>query len=293
MDERHVGLIGATSLVGECLQKQLRQHHWRITAFSRYHNTRHNDQVTWRQFDTSAETPHCSHEKINYWICVAPIWVLPQHFNLLLTYGIKRIVILSSTSRFSKHDSSDRTEQHTAQLLMDSENQVQEWAANHEIDWIILRPTLIYGYGRDKNVSEIARFINRFGFFPLFGAAHGLRQPIHVNDVSFACFTTLNTLNLKNRSYNLTGKDTLTYREMVKKIFLALNRRPHIITVPLWIFRLVLLLLRWHPRYQHWTSAMAERMNQDLVFDSSEARKDFSFHPRLFKLTNKDLPNHI
>ncbi len=59
------------------------------------------------------------------------------------------------------------------------------------VEWVILRPTLIYGHGRDKNITEIARFIRRFGFFPLLGKANGLRQPIHVEDVAEACFAAL------------------------------------------------------------------------------------------------------
>ena len=48
--------------------------------------------------------------------------------------------------------------------------------------------------------------------------------------------------------------------------------------------------LRVVPRYRHWSSAMAERMNQDLVFDNSDAARDLRFRPRSFKLSAQDLP---
>ena len=47
----------------------------------------------------------------------------------------------------------------------------------------------------------------------------------------------------------------------------ALGRRPRVLTVPLWAFRLAVTMLRRLPRYRQWSSAMAERMNRDLVFD--------------------------
>ncbi len=295
MDKKHVGLLGATSLVGECLQQQFSQNHWHISAFSRQQITQSHSHITWQKLDSTSTNAniHSKKERIVYWVCAAPIWTLPEHFNLLLAYGIKRIIILSSTSRFTKHGSSDRTEQSIAQLLMESENQVQAWADAHQIEWIILRPTLIYGYGRDKNITEITRFIYRFGFFPVFGSAHGLRQPLHADDLSLACYTALNTLNLKNRSYNLTGGETLTYREMVKRIFTALKRSPRLLTVPLWAFKLALSVLGRLPRYQHWTVAMAQRMNQDLVFNCSDAKRDLNFSPALFELATKDLPSKI
>jgi len=224
------------------------------------------------------------------WICVAPIWVLPDYFGLLETLGARRVVVLSSTSRFTKGDSSDPEEQAIARRLTDAEVRVQEWAENCGVEWVILRPTLIYGLGRDKNIAEIARFIRRFGFLPLFGGAKGLRQPIHGADVADACLTALQVPCAANRAYNISGGETLTYRDMVARVFAALGRRPHWLNIPLWAFRLALIMLRRLPRYRQWSTAMAERMNRDLVFDHAEAARDLCFKPRAFVLTEGDLP---
>lgn len=291
MNEQQVGLLGATSLVGECLLRQFIQSHCHITAFSRRSVTQIHPQITWQQFNTINLRKVGVEKKIPVWLCVAPIWVLPEYFDLLLAYGVRRIVVLSSTSRFTKSASFNGSEREIAFQLIKGEELVQTWATAHRIEWIILRPTLIYGYGRDKNIAEIAQFIRRFGFFPVFGAARGLRQPIHVEDVASACFYALSTLNLTGHSYNLTGGETLSYRDMVKRVFEALDRTPKLLTVPLWFFRMTTWALRWLPRYQHWTAAMAERMNQDLIFDSSDARQDLNFSPRSFKLTAEDLPS--
>ncbi len=291
MSERHVGLLGATSLIGECLLKQLIQNNWHITAFSRRPITQSHPQIAWKQLDTTNQLRAGTEENnIPFWICAAPVWTLPDYFDLISASGARRIVVLSSTSRFTKDTSSDPSERKIAQQLIKGEEFVQTWAATHGVKWIILRPTLIYGYGHDKNITEIARFIRRFGFFPLLGSAKGLRQPIHVEDVASACYAALDTLNLTNRSYNLTGAETLSYREMVKRVFEALNHPPHMLTVPLWFFQIAAWGLSWLPRYHNWTSAMAKRMNQDLTFDCSDAKQDLNFSPRSFKLKAEDLP---
>ena len=155
---------------------------------------------------------------------------------------------------------------------------------------MILRPTLIYGLGRDRNICEIARFIRRFGFFPLFGKANGLRQPIHAKDVANACLAALDAPAAANRAYNIAGGETLTYRDMVGRVFAALGRRPFVLTVPLRGFRLAATMLRSLPRYRQWSASMAERMNQDLVFEQIEPMRDLSFYPRGFDLTAEDLP---
>ena len=219
-----------------------------------------------------------------------PIWVLPEHFALLEAHGVQRVVVLSSTSRFTKDDSSDPAEQAVAHRLIDAEARVQAWAESLGIEYVILRPTLIYGLGRDKNIVEIARFIRRFGFFPLFGKANGLRQPVHAADVAAACLAALQTPCAANHAYNISGGETLTYRDMVVRVFSALGRYPRLPTVPLWVFRLAVSVLCRLPRYRQWSVAMAERMNRDLVFDHAEAAQDLGFKPRAFVLEGGDLP---
>jgi nucleoside-diphosphate-sugar epimerase len=151
---------------------------------------------------------------------------------------------------------------------------------------------LIYGYGRDKNIAEIARFIRRFGFFPIFGEARGLRQPIHADDLADACVASL-TARLpdtpKCRAYALSGAETLSYREMVGRVFGAMGKPVRILKCPLPVFRIATCILRFHPRYRHWNGAMAERMNRNMVFDHSSARNDFGFSPRPFRLEAVDV----
>lgn len=294
MNECRIGLLGATSLTGECVIKKLLAHDWYVTAFSRRSITSltPHPQVTWRQFATiDAVKDRNEENEIHVWLCVAPIWVLPEYFDLLSTYNARRIVVLSSTSRFTKTTSPDPRERRIAQQLVEGEARLQTWAAAHRVTWIILRPTLIYGYGRDKNIAEIARFIRRFGFFPLLGPACGLRQPVHVEDVAAACYAALGAINLPSRAYNLSGGETLTYRAMVKRVFAAMNRPVRTFTVPLWLFRIATWGLKWLPHYRNWTTAMAERMNQDLKFDCSDAKQDLHFSPRPFNLTISDLPS--
>jgi nucleoside-diphosphate-sugar epimerase len=152
------------------------------------------------------------------------------------------------------------------------------------------KPTLIYGWGRDRNVSEIARFIRRFGFFPVFDSAKGLRQPIHSDNVASACIRALEARDVKNCSYNISGGEILSYRDMVIRIFQALGKRPRLVTTPLWSFHLAVAGVRMLPRFHDWSSAMVERMNQDLMFDHTSAERDFGFSARPFQLQAQGLP---
>lgn len=293
MAELRVGVLGASSLVGRCVLPLLRDAGWHVVAYTRQTQQRDELGVSWRVLPAGLSgrpVPQDDGVITPYWICVAPIWVLPDYFSLIEARGARRVVVLSSTSRFTKVGSDDTAENAVAAKLIESEVRVQVWAEERGIEWVVLRPTLIYGLGRDKNISEIAHFIRRFGFFPLLGRSHGLRQPIHAEDVAAVCVTALQAPGAANCAYNISGGETLTYRDMVERVFGAMGRRPHLLIVPLWTFRLAVSLLRCLPRYRQWSTAMAERMNRDLVFDHTEAGRDLSFKPRGFALAAEDLP---
>lgn len=290
MDYKRIGILGATSLVGECLLPLLIADGRQVTAFSRRKVEQSFMGVDWRQIYPLPNPPFTLVEgNIHCWICVAPIWVLSNYFRLFEEHGVCRIVVLSSTSRFTKHDSSDLQDRAIAHRLADAEKRLQVWAENRDVEWVILRPTLIYGLARDKNISEITRFIRRFGFFPLFGQAQGLRQPVHAEDVAGACFAALVATGVKNQAYNISGAETLGYREMVSRVFSAIGRCPRFINVPIGVFRLAVTCLRLLPRYRHWSAGMAERMNRDMVFDHADAVRDFGYCPRAFVLSRKDV----
>ena len=291
MPDQKVGVLGASSLVGGLLLAQLEGMGWSAIAFSREkRDAIQGAAVEWRQLPAPGTKGTDIASTISHWICAAPIWVLPEYFSLIEASGARRVVALSSTSRFTKVGSGDTAENAIAAKLIDAEARVQAWAERREIDWVVLRPTLIYGQGRDKNISEMARFIRRFGFFPLLGSAQGLRQPIHAEDVAAACIAALQAPDVPNRAYNLSGGETLTYRKMVERVFAALSRPACLVTVPLWAFSLAVAMMRRLPRQRHWSAAMAERMNRNLVFDHADAARDLGFKPRSFALTAEDIP---
>lgn len=278
-----VGVIGASSMVGECLLPLLTQAGYSVVAYSRHKVDLPHPE--WRELSASP----ASTDAIALWVCIAPIWVLPEHMDLIAAHGARRVIALSSTSRFTKDTSDDSKEQAVAARLATSEATLQHWAASRGIEWVVLRPTLIYGLGRDKNITEIARIISRFGCFPLLGKADGLRQPIHAGDVAQAALGALQPSAAVNRAYNLSGGETLSYRDMVRRIFAALGRKPCLFSVPWFIFRMVVFALRLIPRYRGWSPAMVSRMNKHLVFEHTDATHDLNFHPRAFFPTAEDV----
>ena len=90
----------------------------------------------------------------------------------------------------------------------------------------------------------------------------------------------LETPATENGAYDLPGGETLTYRIMAERIFEALVRRPRVVAVPAPLWRLALTLAS--PLLPGATSAMGDRMAEDLVFDAAPARRDLGWAPRDF-----------
>lgn len=293
-----MGVLGATSMVGKSLLPLLADAGWDVTAFSRQSRfagqTGEQDGRIISRLLEGGDYGHlaslAAQEKIAHWVCLAPVWVLPDYFPVLTAYKARRVVVLSSTSIFTKKGSSDPVEQKMADKLCNGERHLIAWAEASLIEWVILRPTLIYGLGRDRNVCEIARLVSRFGFFPLSGAAQGLRQPVHVEDVANACIAALQSTRAINHAYNLSGAESVPYREMVERIFRTMGRPARFIGIPLGAFRATIACLRIFPRFRKWSAGMAERMNNDMVFDHTDAANDLGFSPRPFQLAKTDLP---
>jgi nucleoside-diphosphate-sugar epimerase len=196
--------------------------------------------------------------------------------------GAQRVVAFGSTSRFGKAGSSDREERALVLRLIAAETALAEECQARGMTWTLLRPTLIYGSGRDRNVTSIARFARRFGCFAVAGGGRGLRQPVHADDLARAVTAVLQASATANRSYNLTGGETLSYRQMVERILTASGRKPRVLSLPLRPLRLALRLLRLAPRFRHLSAEMADRMNQDLTYDRGAAERDFGYQARPF-----------
>lgn len=287
MNDQVTGVLGASSLVGRSILLVLAKSGCNVIAFSRTDRTQTDISIKWEQLhDSQITIKPIATKRIENWICAAPIWVLPQYLPMLEDRGAKRIVAISSTSVLTKQKSSDPDELKIVSKLAEAEQQLQWWCQARNIEWIILRPTLIYGYGMDKNITEIVRFIRKFKFFPIFGNASGMRQPIHAEDLAEFTARALRTVTCKNRLYTVAGTEVLSYKDMIIRIFAFLHRRPVLLPVPLWLFRLAMMLI---PRYYRWSLSMAKRMNQDLQFDISDAIQDFNYRPRAFVLSADDI----
>ncbi|NWL76811.1 epimerase [Pseudomonas taiwanensis] len=284
-----IGVLGARCSVGSSLIPILATR-GKVVAFSRHPRPGHShDLVEWASTPGPLGDNSQDLHQIDLWISLLPIWILRDILPYLAAMGAKRIVAMSSTSVLAKQDSPDPRERELAVRLAEGEAALLDWAAGNDIEVAILRPTMIYGNGRDANLCAIAKMIRTFGFFPVIGNASGLRQPIHADDLASACAVAI-TIPQVGKIYTLSGGEVLTYREMLVRLFTNLGKPVRILSLPSLLFELILPLINLIPRYRNWTVGMAQRMNSDQAFPHTDAYNDLDFRPRNFELRPEDLP---
>jgi nucleoside-diphosphate-sugar epimerase len=271
-------ILGATGLVGGYIVEHLMRAGERPLALSRSPQTRPG--IDWFCGDL-AKPDTLRFPSVATLYCTADATLLPAALPHLFNPSLKRAVIFSSTSVITKLDSEVAAEREKLKNLADAEQEIAAACERNNVAWTILRPTLIYAEGRDTNITPLSRLIRRFGIMPLVGGAPGLRQPVHAEDLATGAIAAASSPAAANKFYSLPGGETLSYREMIGRIFDGLRKPRRPVPVPVFVWRASFLLVK--PLYPTANVAMGTRMMKDMIFDAAPAKRDFGWNPRAFK----------
>jgi nucleoside-diphosphate-sugar epimerase len=271
-------VFGASGQIGAPLLDRLSDGGWNVVAVSRGERS-DAPALAWKQGDF-ANLPSLPN-RVDALFCCGPLdlfsqWYAESHIET------PRVVAFGSTSVHVKRDSIDPHERDVAQRLRGGEQRLFDAASARGARAAVLRPTLVYGRGRDATLSRIAALAQRFGRFPLPRGANGLRQPVHVGDLADAAFAASQSVAAQGRAYDLPGGETLAYREMVRRVLSSLDPPAKLVELPSSLFKLLLAVAQAGSRAKGLGDAAVARMREDLVFDIEPAKRDFGYAPRAF-----------
>lgn len=271
-------MIGGSGLVGGFIVEQLIKRGQRPLALSR--EARADSRLDWHRGDLHAAAA-LKFPPFSTLYCTVDAPLLAEALPTLIHPALKRLVVFSSTSVLTKQDTEVAAERAMIRRLAAAEQQIAALCEQHRIGWTILRPTLIYTEGRDTNITPLSRLIRKFGFMPLVGGGPGLRQPVHAEDLAIAAIAAAHSDAAIDKFYSLSGPDTITYREMIGRVFDGMGRPRRFISVPPWLWRAAFAIIK--PLFPGANVAMGIRMMKDMTFDSTPARNDLGWAPRVFK----------
>jgi nucleoside-diphosphate-sugar epimerase len=208
-------------------------------------------------------------------ISFGPLWGLAGWLARAELRDAPRVIATSSMSAESKRDSLVPAEREISRQLRESEVQLAAACEHHGSAWTVLRPTLVYGAGRDKSLTPLARRAMRLRVFPL-PCGRGLRQPVHAEDIAQAALAALECPASAGRVLQIGGGERLSATEMFARVRRSLPVATMPLPLPAWLLRTGKLAL---PRLR----GALDRLDSDLVADNGELQRLLGVHPRSFR----------
>ena len=93
--------------------------------------------------------------------------------------------------------------------------QADDYLASTDLDWIVLRPSLVYAEGAFGGTA-LFRALSVLPFFvPVIGRGDQLFQPLHVDDLAAAILRLLDRPAIRRVVIDPVGPDTVTMRQML------------------------------------------------------------------------------
>ncbi|MBD2577191.1 NAD-dependent epimerase/dehydratase family protein [Oscillatoria sp. FACHB-1406] len=184
-----------------------------------------------------------------------------------------RLIIIGTTGVYSQYN----------QYSQDYE-QAESTLQTYRGSYCLLRPTMIYGSHRDKNLHKLIKFCDRYGFFPVFGSGNCLLQPVHADDLAKALLSVLLNPNIKG-SYDLSGGTVVTFRELLALVEKLLEKPVRPLYVP---YNLGLGAATFAEKILGARSPVRReqilRLQEDKAYSHEAAQRDFGYEPRSLEI---------
>jgi nucleoside-diphosphate-sugar epimerase len=112
------------------------------------------------------------------------------------------------------------------------------------ISYVVLRPTLMFGWFDRKHLGWLSRWMKKIPIFPVPGNGRYSRQPLYVRDF---CRIIVECLKNKkpNAIFDISGLEKINYIDMIRDIKKVTHSRALILKIPYWVFFVLLKVWSW------------------------------------------------
>lgn len=206
---------------------------------------------------------------------IAGIQMSELIFYKAIENNINWIISIHTTGRYSKFKSASAE-------YIDIEDKLLK--LRDKINITILRPTMIYGSSRDRNMNKLIKFIDRFPIYPIFGNGNNLMQPVNAKDLAIAYQQVIENSEITiNENYNLSGKFPIKYKNLISTVSQHLNKKTVLVKLPIIFSRFFVRICRKLVPKFPLNEEQVLRMKEDKDFTHLKATKDFGYNPMSFE----------
>ncbi|NRA29476.1 MAG: hypothetical protein HRU11_04365 [Parvularculaceae bacterium] len=163
--------------------------------------------------------------------------------------GVKQLIVFSSNNVAVDHQSP----------VYQSLRKAEDALTDLEAKVTVLRPTMIYGYPGDGNLSRLLTMAQRLGALPCPGSGRALQQPIFVEDVGDAVSHLANR-DVSPGTYTIGGPEVLSAADLFAVALKAVGRSERM------VLRIPLAPLNW-------SVSAAERLGLKLPISTTQLQR--------------------
>jgi NADH dehydrogenase len=152
-----------------------------------------------------------------------------------------------------------------------------------EMPSTIVRPTLIYERGGGEEFARFVESLKKYPVVPFVGRGRGRKSPVDAEDVVRGLAAIEGNPRSQGRTYNFSGGEVVTIREMARLLLRQLGLRKPILTVPVFVCRAAAFVLEKAMDDPPLTRYGISRIVADADLDNASARRDLGYSPAAFR----------
>ncbi len=192
--------------------------------------------------------------------------------------GAKRFVYLSSVKAVAESSSRRvlRVEGEPRPLdpygisKLEAERGLRALTENTSLEFVALRPPLVYGPGVKANFFQLMKWVDRGIPLP-FASIHNRRSLVYVENLASAIVSCLHARQLDGRSYFVSDREVFSSAGLIKAIATAMEKKPLLLPFPPSILSVLANVAGQSAKFQ--------RLTEDLEVDASDFAKNYGWSP--------------
>jgi len=149
-----------------------------------------------------------------------------------LRCGVGRIIYLSAAG----------TSPSAEAKYHQSKWKAEETVRNSGIDYVIFRPSVIFGEG-DGFINMVVRMIEKYPVMPIVGDGKYQFQPVYIKDLASVMVDAPANVKALHRTIEVGGPDRLEYMGILNILKIKLNKKRANIHLPFWLMMIIASIL--------------------------------------------------
>ncbi len=188
-----------------------------------------------------------------------------KEFEKINVEGTKNLIKVCIKNKIKKFIFVSSYDIVTNTLYGKSKDLAEHSIKNSGLNYLIFRPTVIYGSDSKKDISKLIYLIKNYPLIPIPGKGEIKLQPIFVDDFVDLLIQGIKSKK-RNKEYFVAGPEPISFNEIINIISKILSKKIYKIHIPNIFIPLI-----------------NKNLLQNKICDITKIKKDFTFNPISFE----------